>query len=279
MRVLINGLEQSQVSVFDRGFLYGDGLFETMRVSGGRIPLLEKHLARLKRSCARLQMSYPGDEIFYAELPLLCIEYPNAILKIILTRGVSAKRGYSPSDDSIQNRILIVSEHAASGTHFEQSGVDIILCKYCLSRNAHLAGIKHLSMLDYVLASAELKSKPVQEGLLRDTEGFVIEGTKTNLFLIKGNKLYTPDLSYSGVEGVMRNQVLGIATHFDMCTEIGRVNIEALYAADEVFITNSTIGIWPVKKIENRPFEIGQYTRRLQAEVQSLFDLESANAL
>lgn len=271
MKILINGSERNQISVLDRGFAYGDGLFETVRVIDGRIPLLEHHLHRLARSCERLHMDYPGDHIFNYELFPLCEHYSNAVLKIILTRGVSDTRGYIPPENTRQNRILIISPQPVSSLLHEKEGIETVLCEYRLARNSQLAGIKHLSMLEYVLASAELKSKSVQEGLLRDTKGFLIEGTSTNVFLFTKGKLYTPDLTYAGIEGVMRNCVLRIAKCQGIKTEIRNIDINVLYAAEEVFITNSTRGVWPVIKIDSTTFNVGHITRKLQNAVGQLF--------
>lgn len=271
MKILINGSEQECVSVFDRGFSYGDGLFETIRITHGSIPLLELHLDRLRNSCIRLSIRYPGDNIFRQEAFALSQLYPEAILKIVLTRGVSTRRGYTPYHDSDSTRILIVSEYAGDATVYAKQGIDTLLCQHRLSRNQALAGMKHLSMLEYVLAAAEMQSRPVQEGIVCDTENYVIEGTRTNLFLVSNDCLYTPDLSYAGVAGVMRNKLLSIASMLGIKTEIRCFDISMFTIATEVFVSNSTIGVWPVRRINDMTFQIGGITRQLQQAVSKIF--------
>jgi 4-amino-4-deoxychorismate lyase len=142
---------------------------------------------------------------------------------------------------------------------------------YChdtrISRNPALAGIKHLNRLEQVLARSEWQSE-YAEGLMLDEEGNIIEGTMTNLFLCSQGTLLTPDLSRSGVTGIMRAAVLDRAKKMSLPCQVTSITHEMLNSAEEVFLTNSIIGIWPVRRIGSIQYVVGDTTRRLQKEIE-----------
>ena len=135
------------------------------------------------------------------------------------------------------------------------------LCNLRLAHQPQLAGVKHLNRLENVLAAAECLTDGIAEGLLLDTADNLIAGTRSNLFLIKNGTLYTPDLSLCGVAGLQRERVMNWATQHDVECKITNLKIEDLLAADEVFLVNSVIGLWPVREIaglkrENFPISL-----------------------
>jgi 4-amino-4-deoxychorismate lyase len=129
------------------------------------------------------------------------------------------------------------------------------LCETRLSHQPRLAGIKHLNRLENVLAAAEWQNPDVAEGLLCDSEGNVIEGTRSNLFLVRHGELLTPDLSRCGVAGVQRQRVLDWAATRNLPASVGRVTLQDVLDADEVFLTNSVIGLWPVREFQQRHWQ------------------------
>jgi len=263
---LINGEPDERVRVHDRGFQYGDGLFETLAVVRG-VPLLwERHLRRLLRDAARLGIGIPaetGAEL-RAEADRLCQGAERAVLKIILTRGASG-RGYAPPADAVPTRVVSLSPWAdsLSRTH----GASVKFCDTIVSRNRALAGIKHLNRLEQILARRELATN-YDEGLMQDETGHVIEGTMSNVFIVSHGALLTPDLSYSGVAGVMRELVLECAPALALACRITTLTPEEILNAEEVFLTNSLIGSWPVTRVESRAYPVGPVTQRLCALVQ-----------
>lgn len=142
-------------------------------------------------------------------------------------------------------------------------------CKTRLARQPLLAGMKHLNRLEQVLARAEWQDD-YAEGLMCDTNGQVIEGTRTNLFLVRSDgTLVTPDLSQSGVAGVMRAQVLESAAAMGLPCLVQAVTTDMIESALELFLTNSLIGIWPVRRIESRKYVVGKISQTLQAALQA----------
>ncbi|MCF6236257.1 MAG: aminodeoxychorismate lyase [Gammaproteobacteria bacterium] len=247
--MLINGVEANAISSLDRGLHYGDGLFETIAVKNGKLQLWHQHMQRFLEGCERLSLPAIDPELLHAEAARLLSDDANnsqAILKIILTRGVGGRGYHSPETPSV-TRILLHYPWPSFSDSYWQEGVHVELCKTGLGSNPVLAGIKHLNRLEQVMASREWCEPEVQEGLMLDQQGNVIEGTRTNLFVVKNNQLITPDLSMCGVEGVMRGAIINIAKKSGLQVHVAAVSQEVLKKADELFLCNSIIGIWPVK--------------------------------
>ena len=268
-KVLINGEPGDHLSVYDRGLHYGDGLFETIAVRAGQPLLWERHLARLLRGCARLGIDSPSTQALFTEARGLCDGATQAVLKLILTRGPSA-RGYAPHGSGPPTRMLYLQPWPEFPVAYTQAGVDVCICRQRVSRNPRLAGIKHLNRLEQVLARAEWQ-KEFAEGLMFDDKERLIEATASNVFLVSKGTLLTPDLSEAGVEGVMRETVIQYAQETSLPCRVGDISRAQLEAADEIFLTNSLIGIWPVRRVESRHYPLGIMTRRLQQRVEAFY--------
>lgn len=264
--ILINGVSTTTIETSDRGFQYGDGLFETIEVRNRQAVLLKRHLERLNSGCQRLSMPVPDAQLLSAEVDSLC-RSPDAgaraVLKIIITRG-SGGRGYRPPDIIQPTRVLSLHPYPDYPKNYSEQGIVARFCTGRLGLNPYLAGIKHLNRLEQVMARAEWSDSAIQEGLMLDIKGHVIEGTMTNLFYIKNNRLYTAALTYSGVAGIMRSLVIELATAHGFPVSEHTFSRNELLSADEVFICNSIIGIWPVKQIANTYFSVGALTRNIQ---------------
>jgi 4-amino-4-deoxychorismate lyase len=130
--------------------------------------------------------------------------------------------------------------------------------------NPSLAGIKHLNRLEQVIARSEWDASNIQEGLMLDMNENVVEGTMSNLFLVKDNILYTPKLEHCGIEGVLRNILISIANEHQIRVVEKKISKQDVYSASEIFMTNSIIGIWPVIQLEKVQYKIGTLTRELQ---------------
>ncbi len=137
-----------------------------------------------------------------------------------------------------------------------------------LGCNPGLAGVKHLNRLEQVLARAEWDDPSIVEGLMRDADGHVVEGTMSNLFAVLDGVLLTPELSLCGVRGIMREIVLETAARCGLAPVERKIPTEALLRADEVFLTNSLIGVWPVRRFESEEFPVGDVTRRLMGALE-----------
>jgi 4-amino-4-deoxychorismate lyase len=252
---LVNGIEGDAVSVLDRGLAYGDGVFRTLRVLDGRPFLWSRQYAKLAADCAALKLSVPARPLLEREVSHIAAHIPDAIVKIIVTRGAAA-RGYAIPRAAKPHRILISAPLAHR--RGPVSGVEVLLCETRLALQPRLAGIKHLNRLENVLARSEWREPAIAEGLLRDIEGNVISGTMSNLFLVRGGRLLTPELTRCGVAGVQRARIIELARRHKMPLQIGRLGIEDVYAADEVFLVNSVIGLWPVIKLGRKKWKAGE---------------------
>jgi 4-amino-4-deoxychorismate lyase len=232
------------VDVRDRGLGYGDGLFETMRVRRRAIRLLDYHLERLAEGCGRLAIAAPDPKRLGRELARAAALRSDAVLKLIVTRGVGA-RGYRPSGRERATRLM--SLHALSRQALRGTGAARVrLCETRLGANPALAGLKTLNRLESVLARAEWSDGRVWEGLMRDADDNLVGGTMSNLFVRRGSLLYTPRLDRCGIAGVMRRWVLEQASALGLRAVEGRVRWEDLGGADEVFMTNAVVGVVPV---------------------------------
>ena len=262
---LVNGLSTG-VDPADRGLAYGDGLFETMAASDGRIRWLDLHLDRLEEGCRRLEIPAPSRSLVAREIESCCPRAGRAVVKLIVTRGPGA-RGYAPPEPATPTRVLAVSQWPDYPDSYYREGIAVQTCRLRLGENPALAGIKHLCRLEQVLAQLELRGQAVQQGLMLDAGGCVAQGTTSNVFLVVGGELVTPSLARCGVKGVMRRVVLEAARTMQM-RAVERDILPAEPAeADEVFMTNALFGIWPVTALDGRRFAVGATTERLMAHL------------
>ncbi len=250
---LVNGKPDKTISILDRGLAYGHGLFETLLAENGDLPHWDRHWRRLVSGCQKLGFTLPDEKIIRREAEQLIGGQRRIILKIILTAGNDG-RGYHLDWPIRPQRILYTRPWSM---RLPSSGGAVLkLCKTRLPIDPWLAGLKHLNRLHSVLARAEWQQR-YDEGLLRDVQGHIIEGTMSNVFWVEGGVLYTPDLNRSGVAGIMRERVLERASGLDTEVQVEDCSLERLLAADGIFVCNSIIGIWPVSRIEN--MEINDY--------------------
>ncbi|SEL54200.1 4-amino-4-deoxychorismate lyase [Ectothiorhodospira marina] len=260
--ILVNGQPSQSLPVADRGLQYGDGLFETLRVEAGEPLHWSRHLSRLQTGCERLGIPPPDAAVLHHEALTVLQGQPRGVLKIMVTRG-SGPRGYRPPAAPAPTRILAWNAPAAAPSLTVSEGVDVRLCRMRLSRNPALAGIKHLNRLEQVMARSEW-SDAFQEGLMLDTSGQVVEGTMSNLFLVRDDALVTPDLSHCGVAGITRARVMERARAWGVSCQEDSVRVEDLWRADGLFLTNTLIGLWPVRSLEGHPVSVPPLVARLQ---------------
>ena len=261
---IINGKEQSNVSIFNRNFQYGDGLFETCVVKNNQILFWEKHLSRLDIGCRKLKIKNIEEEIWLKDIKkaLSLTSKKNCVLKLILSRG-NSQRGYSYSDDILPVRVVVVSEvknvqakesfsleYASSGYH----------------SNPNLAGIKHCNRIEQILARSSLKR---DEAIMLDENQNIISVTQGNIYFIFGQSLVTPKLDRCGVIGSRRSLILELAESIELNVEEGNVSMNDAKKADEAFISNSIMGIQSVNSIEEY-----QLTKRLVTkQIKIAFEL------
>ncbi|MBL1263857.1 aminodeoxychorismate lyase [Candidatus Methylomicrobium oryzae] len=262
--LLVNGERRETLSVSDRGLQYGDGLFETIEIKDCRPVFFDLHLKRLEAGCLRLGLPFPSSGLLAEEAGTLCRESPaQAVLKIIVTAG-SGGRGYRRPEAIETARILSLHPFPDYPATFGTEGIRARICAIRLGINPALAGLKHLNRLEQVLARAEWSDPAIQEGLMLDSAGHLIEGTMSNLFYVRNGALYTASLEQCGIAGIIRELIIRLATrHRFAVTELS-YTFEQLASADEIFVCNSIIGIWPVRQIEQIALRSGPITREIQ---------------
>ncbi len=251
------------LAISDRGLQYGDGLFETLAVHKGHCEFWDRHMQRLNVGCTRLHIPPPDLQQLKAEAAQLTHAVERGVLKIIITRG-SGGHGYRSPQSPQPTRVLVCRDWPEYPAENSQQGVCIRICTQTLGSNPSLAGIKHLNRLEQVLARLEWDDLAITEGLLQNAKGHVIEGTYSNVFMVRHGGLITPELDQCGVAGVMRDVILELASAAGInCTERA-VSLDELYTADEMFLTNSLIGIWPIRELEHWQHQPGPLTQILQ---------------
>lgn len=251
----------------DRGFQYGDGLFETLLLQQGHIKYWPQHYSRLSSGCERLKISCPPVQWFERNLQPYFQLNQDLILKIIVTRG-SRGRGLQMPESQTPNIYLL---------HYKYNNTSIFqpirayISEITLPKSNILAGIKHLNRLHYVLATEELKQRSLyDEALLCDDSASVVESIVSNLFIVKNNIVSTPDLSFCGVDGIMRQQVIKKLEQWDNSVKIESCSRQAILSADECFLTNSVQGIRALIQVEDKHFPLGPITQSLQQEFHGI---------
>jgi 4-amino-4-deoxychorismate lyase len=269
--VLVNGKPASEVSVLDRGLQFGEGVFETIACLEGRARFLPLHLERLEFGCERLGIRPPGLEEASAEILGLVSGIERAIVKLLVTGGEALARGYARSGSETATRITIRYPWPHDDPTQLHDGVMARTLTLRLGENPRLAGLKHCNRLEQILARTELANDPhLAEGILFSSSGNLVSGTMSNVFLVRESCLLTPRIDQCGVAGVMRRVVLREARRVGIPTRECELRAENLAAADEVFLTNARIGIWPVRSVDARVLTPGPVTRHLQTVLQPL---------
>ena len=254
--MLAYGKPGNMISVRDRGLLYGDGVFRTFRAIRGKPQHWLLHYQKLLHDCAALGIACPDAGSLSAELDDLLARHPEGVVKLIVTRG-EGMRGYTPQGCADSNHFWDISPLPEYPSDWATHGIKVQRCQLRLSQQPRLAGIKHLNRLENVLAAAEwndaqLLDPEIAEGLLLDGDGNVIEGTRSNLFIVSQGELITPELSRSGVAGVQRDRVIDWAIQHSMPLQIRDVGLDEVLHANEAFVVNSVFGLWPIRELEQR---------------------------
>ena len=262
---LVNGWPARSIDLGDRGLMYGDGVFRTLVVRAGRALNWARHFRLLAHDCARLGLACPEETVLVGEIGRVAAG--EAIVKVVVTRG-SSGRGYGYPEDAGSTRIVCAYPALAPVPEVAPAGVRVRRCALALAIQPRLAGVKSLNRLENVLARAEWRDPDIREGLLADAEGRLVEGTMSNIFFTLRGTLVTPELSRCGVNGAQRSRVLDLARAGAIACEVRDASFEELGVADEVFLTGSLIGIWPVAALDALRWEPGPVARRMQRLVE-----------
>lgn len=270
--------EEAVVSVFDHGFLYGDGVFETLRAYQGRVFQLAEHLARLERSASTLGIALlvPRDRL--ADLvreSLTRNRLQEAYLRITVTRG-PAEIGLDPALCKAPTVVIVAKPFQPYPEWFYTHGVSVIVAQTRRNPPASLPPhVKSLNFLNNILAKMEATAAGAHEAVLLNHQGEVTEGTISNVFVVQGGRLRTPTVECGILAGITRNVVLGIARELGIPTDETHLTVDDLTGAEECFLTSTTQEVLPVTTVEGRRIGEGRpgaITRQLHASFRAGLD-------
>lgn len=275
MQYHVNGelvpADDATVDVTDRGFLYGDAAFETVRAYGGSLFEWEAHLDRLQHTCSELGMpdAVPMDLADRISRTLDANGFANAYVRVSITRGVQPGK-LTPQQEIEPTVVVIVSELPRAGIGGESVWDTPAIVETVETRKIDSAAVppdlKTHNYLNGILARLELRSDGsvrAEEALLLDHAGFVAEGTVSNVFFVDNEVLHTPSLDAPVLPGVTRRVVMDLAREAGIHVETGRYRPDRLEDADELFLTNTTREVWPVAQFDEREVGGGPVTQRL----------------
>ena len=271
-QVRVNGQPDQQVSPFDRALHFGDGLFETIACRRGRPRFLSLHLERLRSGCGRLTINGGDFDDIRREILDVARDVDQAIIKLLLTRGTALARGYGVSGQEKATRITFRHPWPKETGTESQDGIQVRTAQLRLGENPALAGLKHCNRLEQILARREWTDPAITEALLFSSSGRLVSGTMSNVFIVSGAQLRTPRVDQCGVAGVMRRVVLREATRAGIPVREDVLDAADLKQADELFLTNARMGIWPIRSLDGRAIRVGPITRQLQGLLQPMLE-------
>jgi len=243
---LVNGSPTGSLSPHDRGLAFGDGVFRTLRMEGGVPIWWDDHYAKLVADCRQLRLVGPTRSEWEQDIAWLAARRPDAVLKLVVTRG-TGPRGYRIPETPFPTRVATASVLPQSPDPVAASGARLRVCDLRLGHQPALAGAKHLNRLENVLARMEWDHPAIDEGLLLDTEGDVISGVMSNLFILHDGAWLTPSLAQCGVAGVTRARLMGM-----LSAREARFGLERVEQAEAVLLTNSLIRLRWVAGLQDR---------------------------
>jgi len=264
MYVYVNGkivhAREAFISVFDHGFLYGDGIYETLRVYDGAVFKLDEHLIRLFRSASLIGLSIPLDlnhlKIAIYET-LIANALRNAYVRLTISRG-KGSIGLDPDLCPEPTVVIFAQEFKEYPKEFYKNGIHLIISstrRNC--REAINPQIKSLNFLNNILAKMEAKRKNAHEAVMLNIHGKLTEGTISNIFFYKDRTLCTPSLECGILDGITRGMIIDLALREGIQIKEGQFSKKDMYAAEEVFITNTTMEVMPASKVDDQRFDVG----------------------
>ena len=255
--------EEAKISVFDRGFLYGDSVYETIGTSGGRLFAADEHLTRLERSAARIGLRAPPRAAMERAIgdTMAAANNPESRVRIMLTRGAG--------------KLVIVFPLGPPTAEMYARGVSVAVVS--VTRNSPLAidpAVKSGNYLNNILALGEARRRAgAYEAILCAADGSVAEGASSNVFIVAGGVVRTPPLEVGILDGITRAKVIALCREGGIPVEEGRMTPDELRGADEIFITSATRAVLPVTRVDERPVGTGTpgpVTRRLMEMLAEL---------
>ena len=277
---------QAQVSVFDQGFLYGYGLFETMRAYHGKIFLLKQHLKRLLGSSEIIGLSPSLADI---DLARACIDtlaangLADARLRLTVSRGeVDSFPGYGI--DTMPTVLVTARGYSGMSVQIYNNGFKAMVSSLRQNSQSHLSRLKSANYLLNLLAKMEAEADGLNEALLLNERGLIVEGSISNVFFVDSHSLVTSALESGILPGITRGVVMELASALEIPVTEGEVRLEDLGRFDEAFLTNSVMEIMPLVEVRDSAGENitigsgkpGELTKQLMAAYSEMVKRETA---
>ena len=247
---LVNGKSSSSISIFDRGFLYGDGIFETILVINKTLINWPLHLKRIRAGCSTLKFKKLNYDLLSEHIIKATSNVDNCVLSVNITRGTAKKRGYNINVGEVNPNIILTTSNIPDYPDtYTKTGIHTKFSKNTLSDNGQLSKIKHLNRLEQVLATSEI-SKKFPEIILCDKNHNIIEGTASNIFFIKKDTYYSPLIEDCGVEGAMKSFIIKAMKRNKIKLKIKKIKEKEIGSYDGAFFCNSIRLVWNIKSVD-----------------------------
>lgn len=280
LKIYISGTlydkEDAKISVYDHGLLYGDGVFEGMRVYGGKVFRLPEHLERLWNSAKAIWLEIPvtPEALAQAVNETVAVNgIKDGYVRLVITRGAGTL-GLDPNHCRSPEIIIIADTITLYPREYYEKGLHIVTVSTMRNHPAALSPrIKSLNYLNNILARIEAGNAGAGEGLMLNEQGYVAECTGDNIFVLKNGELFTPPASAGALKGITRQVVFEIAAEFGIRLQEANLTRYDVYTADECFLTGTAAEIIALVKLDSRPIGSGvpgPLTARLIARFREL---------
>lgn len=266
------GKKDAVISVYDHGFLYGDGVFEGIRMYDGNVFRLEEHVDRLYDSAKSIMLAIPYSKEELSDFVVETLKVNdllNAYIRVVVSRGVG-NLGLDPSSCSQPQVIIIAEELTLFPKELYETGIDIVSVATRRNRSDVLSPkVKSLNYLNNILVRIEANLAGVSEALMLNDQGYVAEGSADNVFIVKNGEILTPPGYVGALEGITRSVIMEIAHNLGFVMKEQIFTRHDVYVADEVFLTGTAAEVIAVVKVDGRTIgngKPGYYTNRLLVE-------------
>lgn len=275
---------EATVSVFDRGFLYGDSVYETLRTAGGRPVEMTRHLDRLRRSAAGIGLEIPfADDVLRAAVAEThaATGNPDSYVRVIVTRGTGPLM-LDPRVSTVPLLVVLVQELKLPAPELYEAGLSVrIVDIHKISARSLDPTLKTGNYLNSIQALRQAAASAAEDAILCSPAGDVAEGATSNVFMVRAGELVTPALATGLLEGITRALVLALAGELGIRCSEAKIWPDELRAADEVFLTSSVRGAMPVTRLDGQPVGdggVGPVTRRILTRYQAYIEAVAGGA-
>jgi branched-chain amino acid aminotransferase len=272
--------EDAVISVYDHGFLYGDGVFEGIRVYSGNVFRLYDHLNRLFESAQSIMLNIPYTKEDLKQIIVDTVrnnQLENAYIRVVVSRGVG-NLGLDPANCSKPSVIVIAEALTLFPKEMYERGIKVGSVPSRRNRPDVLSPqVKSLNYLNNILVKLEANQAGVDEALMLNDQGYVTEGSADNIFIVKNNTIYTPPVYLGALEGITRNAIIDIANHLGYEIKEAPFTRHDVYVAEEVFLTGTAAEVIAVVEVDGRKISDGKpgsVTNHLLSEFRKVVTIE-----